>query len=297
MDEQMLKEKIARLREQIEEKQKKGYATHKRGETTVGVYDSDLGVKIPVQTQGIVSMSDKEIEAAKSQWEMELYSLKSELRQAQDELLKIECNKPEFIEKRKQEEIRRNEQEQKKQLEERRLEQDERFEDLNKLVEYLRLADMEDLASHLEQMRFAFQKPKSGYVTNEIDLRSEEQSFITKTQTTKKEYREIRRNVVKLTKVATHMAKKYKDLYKLYTSAWEIIQDMEQKGILLKKGSDLARAVNEYFKQPTGKYYFRNKGSMNNYSLEESPNLGYECLSFYRDSNNKYNEDVRKKRI
>ncbi len=116
MDEQMLKEKIARLREQIEEKQKKGYATHKRGETTVGVYDSDLGVKIPVQTQGIVSMSDKEIEAAKSQWEMELYSLKSELRQAQDELLKIECNKPEFIEKRKQEEIRRNEQEQKKQL-------------------------------------------------------------------------------------------------------------------------------------------------------------------------------------
>ena len=180
-------------------------------------------------------------------------------------------------------------------LKEERLEHEEKYDNLNNLVEYLGIAGLDDLARRLSQLRFAFQKPKSDYINKEIDLQSKEKSFRTKSQTTKKEYKEIKRSIVKLIKEATRNAKKYKDLYDLYTNAWKIVQDIDDKGISKMHGQELYDALENYFTQPTGKYLFRDHG--NYYSRKESENLGYQYLAFYRDYGSKYNEDVRKHKI
>lgn len=294
--EEYLKEKIARLIGEIEKLEKRGYATHKRGTVTNYEYNSDVGVKTPFGEKEIsIPMSGDELKASREDWELELYSLKSELKQAQDKLFLIDWDKPENVSKRQQEALIRENEEQEKQLEEERLEHEERYDDLNKLVKYLKIAGMDDLAKRLSQLRFAFQKPKSNYITKEIDLQSKENAFRTKTRTTKKEYKEIKRSVIRLNKEATRMAKKYKDLYKLYTSACEIVDDIEDKGISKMHGSELSIALGNYFTQPTGEYLFRDYG--NYYSRKESENLGYQYLAFYRDYNSKYNEDVAKHRI
>ena len=294
--EEYLKEKIARLMREIEELEKKGYATRKRETVTNYEYNSDVGVKTPFGKKEIsVSMSEDELKASKRNWELELYSLRSELKKTQDELLKLEWDKPENVAKRQQEEVRRSREEQEHQLHEARLEHEERYDDLNKLVEYLRIAGLDDIANKLSQLRFAFQKPKSDYINKEIDLQTKEKTFNTRTQTTKKEYKEIKRSVIRLSKIATSIAKKYKDLYKLYLGAWEIVIDIEEKGISKMHGSELSIALENYFTQPTGEYLFRDYGSY--YSRKESENLGYQYLAFYRDYGSKYNEDVRKHKI
>lgn len=293
--EEYLEAKISRLMKEIEELEKQGVPTQKRGTVTQGVYDSDLGVKVPRETIGWVPMSSKEIRTFQDEKELRLYELRSELKRAKDELFKIKWNKPENVSKRQEEALVRGDKEQEKQLKEARLEHEERYDDLNKLVEYLELAGFGDLARRLSQLRFAFQKTKSDYINDEIDLRSKEKTFNTKRQTTKKEYKEIKRSVIKLNKDATRIAKKYKDLYNLYLASSEIIRDIEKKGISRMHGDELRVALENYFKQPTGQYYFRDHG--NYYSLKESKNLGYEHLAFYRDYNSKYNEDVRKHKI
>jgi len=294
--EEYLKEKIARLMREIEELEKKGYATRKRETVTNYEYNSDVGVKTPFGKKEIsVSMSEDELKASKRNWELELYSLRSELKKTQDELLKLEWDKPENVAKRQQEEVRRSREEQEHQLHEARLEHEERYDDLNKLVEYLRIAGLDDIANKLSQLRFAFQKPKSDYINKEIDLQSREKTFSSGIQTTKKEYKEIKRSVIRLSKSATRIAKKYKDLYSLYLHAWEIVQDIEEKGISQMNGDSLYHALENYFTQPTGEYLFRDHGSY--YSRREAENLGYQYLAFYRDYGSKYNEDVRKHKI
>lgn len=293
--EEYLKEKISRLIGEIEQLEKQGVSTQKRGTVVEAVYDSDLGVKVPFETTGWVSMSPDEIKSSQREKEIKLYSLRSELKQAQDELFKLEWDKPENVSRREEEALIRGDKEQEKQLKEERLEHEERYDDLNKLVEYLKIAGLDDIANRLSQLRFAFQKPKSDYINREIDLQSKEKTFNSRTQTTKKEYKEIKRSVIRLSKSATSIAKKYKDLYKLYLGAWEIVRDIEKKGISKMHGSELSIALENYFTQPTGEYLFRDYGSY--YSRKESENLGYQYLAFYRDYGSKYNEDVRKHKI
>jgi len=294
--EEYLKEKITRLMGKIEQLEERGYATHKRQIVTNYEYNSDVGVKTPFGEKEIpMPMSGDELKASREKWELELYSLRSELKQAQDELFKLEWAKPENVAKRQQETTKKNIEEQKEQLHKERLEHEERYDDLNKLVEYLKIAGLDDIANRLSQLRFAFQKPKSDYINKEIDLQTKEKTFNTRTQTTKKEYKEIKRSVIRLSKIATSIAKKYKDLYKLYLGAWEIVIDIEEKGISKMHGSELSIALENYFTQPTGEYLFRDYGSY--YSRKESENLGYQYLAFYRDYGSKYNEDVRKHKI
>lgn len=293
--EEYLKAKISRLIGEIEQLEKQSVSTQKRGTVVEAVYDSDLGVKVPFETTGWVSMSQDEIKSSQREKEIKLYSLRSELKQAQDELFKLEWGKPENVSKREEEALIRGDKEQEKQLKEERLEHEERYEDLNKLVAYLKIAGLDDIANRLSQLRFSFQKPKSDYINKEIDLQSKEKTFNTRAQTTKKEYKEIKRSVIRLSKSATRNAKKYKDLYKLYLGAWEIVSDIEKKGISKMQGSELSVVLKNYFTQPTDEYLFRDYG--NYYSRKESENLGYQYLAFYRDYGSKYNEDVRKHKI
>lgn len=225
----------------------------------------------------------------------EIEKLSVELRRINNKITDLEWNKPENVTKRQQETAIKNREEQEQQFQRERLKHEERYDKLNKLVEYLAIAGMADLARRVSQLRFAFQKTKSDYINKEIDLQSKEKSFRTKTQTTKKEYKEIKRNVVKLSKEASKSAKKYKDLYQLYLAAREIVRDIEKKGIARMEGSELSTTLKAYFTQPSGEYYFNDYGS--NYSLKTSENLGYQYLAFYRDYGSKYNEDVRKRRI
>ena len=294
--EEYLKSEISRLLKEIEQLEKKEVPTQKRGYVTNYTYNSDVGMKLPHgEIMDWVPMSSEEIKAALQEKELKLYSLRSELKQAQDKLFEIEWDKPENVSKREQEALIWEDKEQEEQLKEARLEHEEKYDNLNKLVEYLKIAGLDDIANRLSQLRFAFQKPKSAYINKEIDLQSQEKTFRTKIQTTKKEYIEIKRSVIKLTKNATRLAKRYKDLYKLYFDAWKIVSDIEEKGISKMSGDELARTLENYFSQPTGKYYFRDYG--NYYSLKESENLGYQYLAFYRDYGSKYNEDVRKYKI
>ena len=294
--EEYLKAKISRLIGEIEQLEKRGYATHKRQNVTNYEYNSDVGVKTPFGEKEIpMPMSGNELKASREKWELELCSLRSELKQAQDELFKLEWAKPENVAKRQQETTKKNIEEQKEQLQKERLEHEERYDDLNKLVEYLDIAGLDDLAMNLSQLRFAFQKTKSDYINKEIELQNKEKTFNSRTQTTKREYKEIKRSVIRLTKNATRNAKKYKDLYNLYLHAWEIVRDIKKKGISEMHGSELRIALESYFTQPTGEYLFRDYGSY--YSRKESENLGYQYLAFYRDYGSKYNEDVRKHKI
>jgi len=223
--------------------------------------------------------------------DQQIQELLDKLRPINIELNTIEYNKPENVAKREEQERIRDEEEQKKQLDQERLDHEETYDDVNKLVKYLELAGMYDLAKHVSELRFAYKKRKSDYVIDEIELRSKEKEFEDKTIITKKEYRDIKKRVIRLTKKATAMARKYKELYELYCSAREIVRDIEKKGIDVTDSDTL----HKYFNEPTGEYYFRDYG--NYFSLKESENLGYDHLKFYRDYDSKYNEDVRKHKI
>lgn len=181
-----------------------------------------------------------------------------------------------------------------KQLRELGLELQERNYYSNKLVEYLNFAGLVDIAIIVDQFRFAFQISKRDYINKVIDLYNDSTTITRKTQISKEEYKETKKMVIKLSKKATHRAKKYKDLYKLYLDAEKIVRDIEGKGIHKLDRFELISTLENYFSQPTGKYYYRDNGY---YNLKESENLGYQYLAFYRDYESKYNEDVRKNRI
>ena len=181
-----------------------------------------------------------------------------------------------------------------KQLRELGLELQERNYYSKKLVEYLNFAGLVDIAIIVDQFHFAYQKSKSDYINKVIDLYNDSITIARRTQISKEEYKETKKMVIKLSKKATHRAKKYKDLYKLYLDAEKIVRDIEGKGISKLDRSELITALENYFSQPTGKYYYSDNGY---YSLKESENLGYEYLAFYRDYGSKYNEDVRENRI
>jgi len=296
--EEYLKNKISSLKQEIEKLENEEFSTKKSGYVTNYSKDSDLGIRVPNgKVMGIVSMSSEEIAKAYDEKESRLYLLRNELKQAEEELLKIEYNKPENVSKRQQKTIIVNREKQEQQLKNERLEHDERYEYLNMLVEYLKLAGLRDLAYEVSQMRFAGKNPKNDYIVREVDLLSKEEAFRKKVQTTSKEYRQIKKDNVKkvkrLGKDATRKAKKYKELHRLYINAREIVLDIKKKGLSEMGRSELAEALETYFTQPTGQYYFHEHG--NNYSLQESPNLGYQYLEFYRDYGSKYNTDARKR--
>lgn len=293
--EEMLRKKIEELKKEIEKLEKKGYATQKWGKVTNYEYNSDIGVKTPFgERDELVSMSSEEKAAARSKWESDIYYLKSQLRQAQDELYRLEYNKPENVAKREEEQFRKNKEEYEKKLVEARLEHEKRQENVKKLIEYLRLADLDDLARNLDKLRLAYQS--SDFIKEEIELRSKEKAFSEgKIQTTKREYKEVKRSVIRLNKSATKMAKKYKDLYRLYSKASSIVYDIEEKHIMDYPLQKAAGLLYDYFREASGDYYTKyNRGY---YTSEESKNKGYEELAFYRDFYSKYNEGVRKGRI
>ncbi len=216
-----------------------------------------------------------------------LYKRKNEIDQ---KLSEIEWNKPKNVAKR-------NREEQEKKLEERRKKHEENFKNLNKLIEYLKLAGLNDLANRLNIMRFYHMKARSSYVKEEIVLRADEKTVKTGTKTTKKEYRQIKKQVIRLTKQATRMIKKYKGLVKLYDNAWLILKDIKDKGIT-QDGMPMQEFIDtlyKYFREPKSTYCTRDYE--NYYSYKTLENLGYKYLDFYRDLYSKYNEDVRKHKI
>lgn len=230
----------------------------------------------------------------------EIEELRRKVGLINDKLFRIEWEKPENVIKRQKAQQNESVKMQGEQLKKERLEHEETYKALSKLVEYLKIVGIYDsglryLANRLDELRFAFQKKKNEYIVDEIDLQSRENAFKTKTLTTKKEYREIKRSVIRLTKIATRNAKKYKELYELYLAAWEIVKDIERKGISKMQGDKLSEALKKYFTQPTSEYL--HKDYRNNYSYKKAENLGYKYLEFYRNYDSKYNEAIRKQKI
>lgn len=299
--EENLLKKIEKLEEEIKKEKEKIVPTQKRGLVDYYAYNSDVGMDTFYdKVEGWVPMSSEEIEKAERRKELNLYSLESELKQARDELFLLQWNKPENVSKREEEEKVAKSEEQKQQLEEERVKHDERYDDLNKLVEYLELAGVYDkglraLAKNLSKLRFAYKNTKSDYITEEIDLKFKERAFAGVIQTSKKEYKQIRKEVIRLSKEATRMAKKYKELYNLYRNACNIVEDIENILKFNPSRSEWPRLLYDYFTQKTGIHHDR--VSYNEYRSVDAANVGYEYLDFYRDHDSKYNEDVRKHRI
>ena len=184
-------------------------------------------------------------------------------------------------------------QEQTDHLIEERNEHEEEFDNLNLLIKCLKYVDMHNLANDLSQLKLSFKKSSGKYIKEEIDLEVKEREYSLKSKTTRKEYKQIKKNIIKLSKEATRMAKKYKDLYELYLGAGLIILDMRVKGIINPNNEISYEYLYAYFNQPKGEYYYRNPYNVNDYYLREASNLGYEYLAFYRDYNSSYNEVLR----
>ena len=226
--------------------------------------------------------------------EREIQELYSEIGAINVELSKIEWNKPENVAKRQQAELIEQRQKRQEQLDKERIKHEELHKNLNKLIEYLRMAGLRDLARRLSNLRFAY-SPKSGYIRDEIVLQIEEETLRREKLLTPKEKRDIKKNVIRLSKDATRTVRRYKDLCTLRAYASRIVHDIENKGISKMQGDALYSALELYFTQPTGKYYFRDYRGHSR--CEELENLGYQYLAFYRDPNSKYNEGVRKFKI
>lgn len=294
MEEYLIK-KIYDLEKEIERLENQEISKYKSGIVTVGVKDSDLGVKVPFETSGLVLKTDEELLSEQKSKDNELYRLKSELALAREELFSVDWDKTENVVQRDKEKAVMSKEEIEKELSEKRFSHESSYKDLNRLVQYLEIVGLRDLARRLSNFRFAFHKKDSPFISREIDLQSEEKTFKTSIITTKKEYNQIKKNVVRLSKDMTKAAKKYKELYTLFLNAHNIVRDIEKKGITQLYGSELKNALDIYFNEPTGEYYSLIHGS--DYELKSSSNLGYQYLDFYRDPNSKYNEDVRKHRL
>ena len=91
---------------------------------------------------------------------------------------------------------------------------------LDELVVYLKIADMSDLALRLSNLRYAFR-------TYDVDDSSKSdksnKSNRAKVKVGKKEHDEIKKGTIRLSKLATKVAKTYKDLYMTYNVLMEII--------------------------------------------------------------------------
>lgn len=153
-------------------------------------------------------------------------------------------------------------------LEQERKSHEEPNKDLDELIRYLKIAGFKDLARELNLMRYAFKKPSSDYIKDEISLRSREKEYSAERKTTKREYRDIKRSVIYLSKKSTHTAKKYKALYNLFIYAGDILRDMRKKGINLADTQTIKR-------------YFTSEKLM--WDASPRKNLGYELLEFYRN--------------
>lgn len=290
-EESIIKEQIAELDREIEELKKRLQSVDNAtvyGRTTVKEFNSDLGIYLPVETMGRVPMPDEEKKALSEQIELEIRNLEDRKKELQDKLFLIEWKKPENVAAREAEEEAKKKEEDEQALINSRRAHDQKFQDedlsLSKLRDYLEIAGMYDLSEDLFDLRFAFRKRNDDYIIEEADLRSKERAFTLKRQTTKDEYKQIKKTVIRLSKKATYMAKKYKELYRLYIKAYAIVDDIERKGISKKPASIRRELLIEYFNQPTSPHF---KGE----------SLGYQLLEFYRNFNSKYNEDVRNHKI
>lgn len=225
------------------------------------------------------------------------------LENAMEDLKIITQGKPENVEKRKKEEEKRNRESlmmESERLKQERLEHEKSYdEDLYALIECLRATldeELVDLANRLAKLRFAYKNAKSDFVRDEIDLRVKEDANMDARiggdgVTTKKEKREIKKNVIYLTKEATRMAKKYKELNILMHKASFIMWDLKNKGLWpIKRNTRYDIALKEYFTQPMSKRYI-------NGHYRTTENEAYELLGFVRDYDSKYNRDARKHRI
>ena len=296
-EELMLRSKIAKLEEEIKKLKESPIPKKKMGNVPTIDYNSDIGRYIPTGEShfDLVEMNEQDIKKFILARDNEIKEKEEELKETRERLFAIEWDKPENVEQRRQDEIANQKQMKVDEVEKSREEHENKFEDLNKLVHYLSLAGMEDLAEILAKMRYLpefspiLKIPKNNdYLNEEIELRSREHAIRNNTQTTKREYNEIKSGVKRLSQYATKLAKKYKDLTKLAKVAPYIIQDIERKEIMLNEGNDLVNALREYFNNETSEYV-----TINGYETLE--NVGYKYLEFYRDSN--FKSDLRSHKI
>ena len=165
---------------------------------------------------------------------------------------------------------------------------DEDYKDLDKLIQILNIAGtydstLENLAHDLYNMRFVNQKNNSLYIENHIKYEAEKRAYLNqKTSVSEKELKEIKKHMKFIIKKATKAAKRYKDLYRLYLHAGEILADIKAKRIYMDHIS-----LNKYFTERFTPGY---TGSYNQ-------NLGYTYTEFARDYDSEYAKDSRNHRI
>lgn len=283
-----LKARINDIREEIRELSNMPIPTITRGMVDNNKMDSDLGVNMNYgKKMGERYLSPEEQKHIMERREMRIIDLKNELALLNNELLSIERKKPEYIAKRDEMLQQQRDQRVNELLDQRKDKHEEKYSNLKKLAQYLEIAGMSRLAEQVLKFRYVKNDGNKQYLDDEVAIRINDLAQRKKTRTTFREQLEIKNSIKKLSKEATQMAKKHKELQKLCDNARRIVRDIENKKISYKSGVSLANALEEYFTQPTGRYY----------SALSSKNLGYELLGFYRDKNSKYNEDLKNHKI
>lgn len=287
--EQILKQKIEQLEKEIAELKKQNVATHKNGTVKVGAWDGELGTSVPVEKEGLIPLTPEEMAKNAKRKELRLYELMNELRLAQEQLEQLELKQSQADEERLLKENIRKQTEESERIKAERIENNQPYKDLDILVKCLSCIGMDDLAELLSKMRYAYQNLKGNYIQKEIELQMDEKANNTGVAVTRKDYIQIKRSVAKLSKEATRMAKKYIDVYKLFSSAYELIDDMIDKKIINSQGEIIDyNKLDNYFNKPEEKYFHKVSGV---YKFAVEPNLGYQFLEFYRNVNSKYNID------
>ncbi len=248
------------------------------GKTYVLEYNSDLGMNFPKEVDGIVPMSNNEKMRNKKIIQDEIYNIKNRISEKYLELDKIEQSKPENVSKEKEKIAKQEYKERIEAFNKKYKEHLDEFEDQMKLVEYLRLAKLYDLSDELERMRFAFEGRSSHYLNDEVKLLAEDEEISNGITVSKKQYKQIRKDVIRLSKIATKIAKKYKGLLSLWENAGAIVMDIEDKKLSTRE------ELESYFLNHVN-YLFKGES------------LGYEYLGFYRDPNSSFNDYLRTRRI
>ena len=162
------------------------------------------------------------------------------------------------------------------------------------LIEYLRVAGMNDLANRLSTLLFLpTSKGLFGLKLNEYANKSIEYNSMLKEQntghkTTKREYKEIKKDIVRLSKNASALARKYKGLSDLLKAASKIVDDLKMKGIELSENNRVQ--ISEYFNKPGGEYYQDDQ-------FVQLKNIGYRYLKFYRDLDSEAKDDLARGRV
>ena len=264
----IIKKEIA----QIDEKLKNIDSMKRYGKVTKKFYNSDTGYTEAEEAKGLRDLTEEEKRIRYDSLKSRKETLLLELRDLRTKLDIMEYDKPENVENRKIKKIEENKRKKENDIKEKIKTHEQEYKELFFLTKMLYRFDYKDLATDLETLTYAHKRKDAPYVQEGIDLKVNLDEMSKGRQLTKKELRETKRGVIRLSRNATFMAKKYKGLYNMFLMSYDIVRDLKKRGIDPKIGMDEEnlRIFEECLNNPS--------------------TLLYQSMEFYRSKEDKYNK-------